>query len=76
MSQIGVLFRVVWYKTKDSNKFHADDRHEYLTDREGAFTLWYYLNKELGYPHVEVYSLDGVKQEPTKGINGLSGYSV
>ena len=69
-------FRLVIYRTKEENKYYADDRHEYLGDRDAIWYLWYAFTKELGYKHVEVYSLDGTKQHPEKGISGLTGYNL
>lgn len=69
-------FRLVLYRTNDENKYYAYDRHEYLGDKDATWYLWYNLVKELGNKHVEVYSLDGIKQHPEKGIHGLMDYSV
>lgn len=69
-------FRLVLYKTKEENKYEAEERFEYLGNRESIWYLWYAYIKEMGYPHVEVYSLNGIKQKPEDGISGLQYYSL
>ena len=69
-------FRLVLYRTKEDNKLYADNRHEYFGDKAAIWYLWYAFTKELGYKHVEVFSLDGIKQEPEKGIAGMIEYSI
>lgn len=69
-------FRLVVYKTQDGNKYAANERHEYLGDREAIWHLWFTFAKTLQFPHVEVYSLDGRKLDPEKGLNAMSDYSV
>ena len=69
-------FRLVLYKTKEDNKYSAKDMYEYLSNRDEIYYLWYVFSKEMKYPHVEVYALNGIKQEPEDGINGLHYYSL
>ncbi len=65
------LFRIKWYMTKNSNKFDADKAHEALADAESIFIMWCSLKKE--WPHVEIYNMHGVLQQPEKGLlNGLT----
>jgi hypothetical protein len=66
-------FRLVFYNTKSENKYDAEYRYEYFGNRESIWYLWFTL-KDSG--HVEVFSLDGRKQEPEKGISGLVGYNI
>ena len=68
-------FRLVHYDTQEGNKYVADRRHEYLGDREAIWHLWFTLAKSLGKKHVEVYSLDGRKLEPEKGITAMTDYT-
>jgi hypothetical protein len=65
----------MWYKTKSENKFDANEKHEYLGDRESIWNLWYRLTKILNEKYVEVYSLDGRRQTPELGLQGLIDYS-
>lgn len=70
-------FRLVWYKTKSGNKFDCGEhRCEYLASKDSIFSLWFILNKELGYPHVEIYDLTGTKQDPNIGIAGVVGFNI
>ena len=69
-------FRLVWYITREENKYEAHYTHEYFGNEEAIWRLWYALAKELGYPHVEVYSLDGRKQTPEEGMHTFTDYSV
>jgi hypothetical protein len=64
-------FRLTFYKTLSDNKFDSDNRFEYLGDAESIWNLWFLLTKTLNYKHVEVFSLDGVKQKPENGGPGL-----
>ncbi len=68
-------FRLVFHDTQDDNKYAANKVHEYLGDREAIWQLWYMLTKTLKMKHVEVFSLDGTKQEPEKGYPGLVDYN-
>ena len=69
-------FRLVCYDTEDEIKYCADKRYEYLGNKEDIWQLWFMLTSQLNKFHVEIYSLDGLRQEPEKGINGLSDYNV
>ena len=71
-------FRLTFYKTYSQEKFHAQpsDRMEFFGDRNSIWSLWYLLHKEQGYPHVFVHNLQGDKQHPEDGINGMWGYSL
>lgn len=69
-------FRLVVYETSESNKFMAEERHEYLGDRNAIWKLWFMLVKQLNKRHVEVYSLDGTRQKPENGLAGMTDYSV
>ena len=69
------LFRVVFYDTREYNKYESQDRHEYLCDLEAAWRLWFALTEQ-GYRHVEIFNMLGMKQEPEKGLHGLTGYNV
>lgn len=69
-------FRVVFYATRYANKYEAEDRHEYLCDREAAFRLWYELHVVQAWPHVEVFTLQGTRQVPEQGLTALTGYNI
>lgn len=69
-------FRLVWYKTKSDNKFDSDFRCEYLGSRDAIFSLWITLHKELNYPHVEIFDLTGIKQDPNSGLAGVVGFNI
>lgn len=69
-------FRLVVYLTHQDNKYEAEERYEYLGDRDAIWHLWFTFAKTLQFPHVEVYSLDGRKMEPEKGLCHMSDYSV
>lgn len=71
-------FRLVWYYTDSDNKYDSNDRFEIFGDRDSIWRMWYVLTRELtrNNKHVEVYSLDGTKQEPEKGICGMIGYNL
>lgn len=66
-------FRLTFYKTTSKNKYDSETRHEYFGNRESIWYLWFILKDE---GHVEVFSLDGRKQEPEKGISGMIGYTI
>lgn len=69
-------FRLVWYDTDMDDKYLAEDyRFEYFGNREAIWYLWYLL-KDKGCRHINVYSLDGTKQEPEKGRDGMIDYSL
>ncbi len=70
------MFRLVVYHTHEANKYAAEERFEYFGSADAIWRLWYTYARELKLPHVEVYSLDGAKQFPEKGINGLTGYNI
>ena len=69
-------FRLVAYLTKDENRYSTEHRIEILGDRESIFNVWFTYAKELSYPHVYVYSLDGRRLEPNKGIHEMTDYSI
>ena len=60
-------FRLLWFRTKEENKYEAQEVQEYLGDKKDIWLLWYTL-KEIGWPHVEVYHISGYLCEPEKGI--------
>lgn len=68
-------FRLVIRDTDSDNKYHAEHGYEFLGDQESIMFLWIQF-KKMGKKHVEVFSLDGTKQAPEKGINGLCDYGV
>lgn len=70
------MFRLTFYDTTKDNKYEATDRHEYLGNKESVFKLWYLLTKVLGKKHVEIFSLDGQKQNPESGLLGLTDYNL
>lgn len=67
-------FRLTWYDTDDELKYSTEARYEYLGDRDAIFTLWFLLTNTLKKKHVEVFSLNGVKQHPELGFAGLTDY--
>lgn len=69
-------FRLVFHDTPEDNKYAANNRHEYLGDREAIWHLWFMLTKTLNKKHAEVFSLDGRKLEPEKGLNGMVDYNI
>ncbi|MDO9179122.1 MAG: hypothetical protein Q7U16_12525 [Agitococcus sp.] len=71
-----MLFRLVHYETKSDDKFDAQNRYEYLADKDAIWTLWYTFTEQLKYKHVEVFSLDGTKQDPGNGSRGMVGYNL
>lgn len=73
---IGMLARLVWYDTTRDNKYAADYRHEYIGDMDDIFRLYLLFTDTLKHRHVEVYGLDGTRQEPERGRSGMSGYNV
>lgn len=68
-------FRLVFHDTQEDNKYAADRCHEYFGSREAIWNLWFMLAKTLKKKHVEVFALDGAKQEPEKGFHGLVDYN-
>jgi hypothetical protein len=68
-------FRLVIRDTNSDNKYDADSCYEFLGDKESIMFLWIQF-KKMGKNHVEVFSLDGTKQEPEKGVNGLCDSGV
>lgn len=68
-------FRLTWHDTPNDNKYASDYRYEFLGDREAIFRLWYELDR-LGHKHLAVFSLDGTRQEPEKGLGGLVDYNI
>lgn len=69
------LFRLVLYDTDNENKFEAVGRYEYLGNRESIFNLWFYLQM-LEKKHVEIYNMNGVLQNPEKGLCGLMVHAL
>lgn len=69
-------FRLVAHLTKNENKYDTERRIEMLGDRDSIFNVWYTYTRELGYPHVAVYSLDGRKLDVSKGIYEMTDYCV
>lgn len=69
-------FRLVLYRTREDNKYQAEDKYEYLGNRDEIWYLWYVFAKEMKYPHVEVFALNGIKQKPEEGYNGVKYYSL
>lgn len=69
-------FRLVFHDTNEENKYAANDRHEYLGDREAIWHLWFLLTRTLGKKHIEIFSLDGTKQQPEVGLHGMCDYNV
>ena len=69
-------FRLVAYLTKSEDKYSTDDRIEIIGNRESIFNVWFTYTQKLKYPHVDVYSLDGRKLDPNKGIQGMPDYCV
>lgn len=68
-------FRLLFYETKEANRFAAERRLEYLGDQEAIWQLWFMLHKGQGWPHVYVFNLAGEKQEPGHGIYALHDYN-
>lgn len=68
------MFRVLFYDTQDDHKYQASNEniHEYLCNRQDALSLWYLLTRILNKKHVEIYDLAGMRQQPEKGLGGLS----
>lgn len=64
-------FRLLWHKTGSDDKYMAEHRFEYLGGRESIWNLWCFLCNQ-GQKHVEIYNLDGLKQQPHLGIGGLA----
>lgn len=64
-------FRLVWYDTHYDDKFLCENEHrfEYFGSALAIHHLWFVLTR-MGNKHVEVYSLDGRRQEPEKGLRG------
>lgn len=69
-------FRLVFYDTNDENKYATESRHEYLGDRDAIWYLWFLLTRTLGKKHIEVFALDGTKQNPDIGLHGMSDYGL
>ena len=63
------VVKVTLYLTASSDRWAAEDRPVYLTDKEGACSL-FALMRKAGYPisHIEVRDTDGLK------LNYKSGY--
>jgi hypothetical protein len=70
------MFRLVWYETNTNFKYDAECRHEYMGDRLSIWRLWYTLKREQGQKHIEVYNLEGTKQTPEHGLEGLVDYNL
>ena len=69
-------FRLVVYDTDSDNKYDAIKRYEYFADKEPIFYLWFQFVKVQKKRHVDVFSLDGTKQNPEYGISDLVDYNV
>lgn len=69
-------FRLTYYQTKLNNKYEAENRFEYLGDAKSIWELWYLLTKNMDDQHVEIFSLNGIKQQPHIGISGLQDYTL
>lgn len=69
-------FRLVCWDTTSEHEYDAKYRYEYLGDALSIWSLWFMMTKQLQKQHVKVYSLDGIKQEPEKGMQGLKDYNV
>lgn len=67
-------FRLVAFFTESNNKYHAERHVEYFGDRESIWHLWFLLTQELHHKHVEVYSLDGRRLDPDKGLAAMIDY--
>lgn len=65
------MYRLTLWNTQDEDKWPAEV-YTYLGDRLAIWQLWYWFTNNLRRTHVEVYNLDGVKQKPEKGLQGLS----
>lgn len=63
-------FRLVIHDTDSENKYDSDSAYELFGDREAIMFLWIQFQK-MGKKHVEIFSLDGTRQYPEEGINGL-----
>jgi hypothetical protein len=74
MNNFSLTFRLCWYETKEENKYSTEDRYEFIGSRDAVWKLWYNLHRVQGYPHVEVYSLDGHKCN--MGVSGMLGDMV
>lgn len=69
-------FRLLWHETTSNDKHDAKRRYEYLGDKASIWKLWFILTRIQLEKHVEIYSLDGIKQKPELGvIAGLIDYS-
>ena len=69
-------FRLVCWDTTSDNKYDAEKRYEYLGNALSIWNLWFMLVRQLQKQHVEVYNLNGLRQEPEKGLTGLGDYNV
>lgn len=69
-----MLFRLALYDTKEDDKYLADteDRYEFLGDLRSIWFLWHTFKVQQKKKHVEVFSLDGTKQQPEKGHDGMA----
>ena len=70
------LFRLVWIRTQETDRYTdmsmGKINFEYLGCRESIYALWSELKFKMNWPHVDIYNMDGIKQQPEKGINGLN----
>lgn len=71
-----LMFQLVFRPTKSENKFDTNEAHFLMGDRESVFRMWWELHKVAGWPHVEIQDMDGNKQQPEKGLSGLSGLTA
>ncbi|MDD5151758.1 MAG: hypothetical protein PHC28_14985 [Flavobacterium sp.] len=54
---------------------YLGDRYEYIGDLKSTWKLWYELTVNCEYRFVEVFTLEGIKCDPEKGINYMSSIS-
>lgn len=64
-------FRLVIYRTREANKYLAHEIHEFLGSREAIQRLWHELHQVIGWPHVEVYDISGMRQQPQNGVDAM-----
>lgn len=69
-----MLFRLLLYNTEEDDKYLADteDRYEFLGNLRSIWFLWHTFKVQQKKKHVEVFNLDGVKQQPEKGYAGMA----
>lgn len=69
-------FRLAVYHTTSANKYNAEMRHEYFGDADSIWHLWFHFARQMNFQHVEVYSLDGQRIHPEKGLNAMTDYTL